>query len=201
MLLNLSDCQFSFDRWQKVRPSPRTVPCCCWEVVFTERRPSWERPQQPSAPSSLLKEQQGLFLFFFFQKCGLWALPCTPSGVMWPVGRSLGELSETTWGILLLQWHFVALLVNMFEALRAKSWDSVKVLPTSLFLSLSAFPCSSHCLCIDSINGLCLLPTFGRGSEAVLAEVPWRGGCQRMLLLTHQFLVLLGRSSPGPHLA
>lgn len=120
-----------------MRPSPRTVPCCCWEVAFTERRPSWERPQQPSAPSSLLKEQQGLFLFSFFSK-------------MWPLGSAMytqqcdvacgeepGELSETTLGILLLQWHFVELLVNIFEALRARRWDSVKVLPTSLCLSIS----------------------------------------------------------------
>lgn len=53
---------------------------------------TWERPQQPSAPC-LLKEQQGFFLFFFFQKCGLWALPCTSGSVMWHGG----EVQGTSW--------------------------------------------------------------------------------------------------------
>lgn len=34
MLLNLSNGPFSFYRWQKVRPSPRAVPACCWEVAL-----------------------------------------------------------------------------------------------------------------------------------------------------------------------
>ncbi|XP_040109280.1 probable protein BRICK1 [Oryx dammah] len=50
-------------------------------------------------PSSLqllplsLKNKRAYSCFSFFQKCGLWALPCTPRSVMWRVGRSPG----TSW--------------------------------------------------------------------------------------------------------
>lgn len=71
-----------------------------------------------------------------------------------------------------------------------------QILPTNIYLAVSQPKTPHFC-----INSPCLLPTFGWGWEAVLAEMPWWGGCQRMLLLTHQFLVLLGRSRPGPHLA
>lgn len=84
-----------------------------------------------------------------------------------------------------------------------KAWDSLLRSSPSLSFSLSGFLYSSHCLCIDSISSVCPLPTFDGGWEAVLAETltSWQGGCQRMLLLSQQFLVLLGRSSPDPQLA
>ena len=175
--------------------------------ALTARSLSWERPQQPSAPSSLLKEQQGLFLFFFFSK-------------VWPLGSAMhtqkcdvacGEQSRGPLGNIVR--HFTS-SVTFCRTTCQHIWGTESQKPGTLSrsspplsfspppLSLSwVFPYSSHCLCIDSINSPCLLPTFGWEWEAVLAEMLWWGGCQRMLLLTHQFLVLLGRPRPGPHLA
>ena len=90
-------------------------------------------------------------------------------------GEESGDLLETLLGILPLQERSVEVHVNTFEALRAKSLGLCQGPPhLSLFfsLSLSVFPYSSHCLCIDSINSPCLLPTFGWGGKQSWLRCP-----------------------------
>lgn len=135
-------------------------------------------------------------MFFLFKKCGLWGLPCTPRSVMWRVGRSPGTSGS-------IVRHFTSSVMfrtcqHIWGTESQKPGTPVKGLP-HLFLAVSVFPYSSHCLCIDSINSSCLLPTFGWGWEAVLAEMPWWDGCQRMLLLTwFNFLSFWGSQGQAP---
>lgn len=157
-------------------------------------------------PSSLqllplsLKNNRAYSCFSFFQSvafglcyahpevwCGVWG------GVRGPLGNIVRHFTSSG--------TFCRSTCQHFWGTESQKPGTLSRSSPPLSLSLSVFPYSSHCLCIDPINSPCLLPTFGWGWEAVLAEMPWWGGCQRMLLLTHQFLVLLGRSRPGPHLA
>uniref|UniRef100_A0A8C0DS27 Uncharacterized protein n=1 Tax=Balaenoptera musculus TaxID=9771 RepID=A0A8C0DS27_BALMU len=70
---------------------------------YRTKRPRGKGPSSLQLLPLSLKNNRAYSCFSFFQKCGLWALPCTPSSVMWRVGRSPGELSETTLGTLPLQ--------------------------------------------------------------------------------------------------
>lgn len=136
---------------------------------------------------------------------------------MWPLGSAIciwgydvacGEKSRGTLGNNIIHCTFS---VTFYRTTCQCIWGVQSQKPGTLcegphHMSLSlSLKLSLHLslLCTESINSLFLLPTFGGRWGAVLAEtlMPWQYGCQRMLLLTQQSLVIWGRSRPGPHLA
>ena len=76
LFVNLSNCQFPLTGDKRWDPHLELCHAAAGKLLYRTQAYVGKAPAA-SAPSSLLKEQQGLFLFFFFQKRGLWALPCT----------------------------------------------------------------------------------------------------------------------------
>lgn len=152
----------------------------------------WERP------SSLLLlllslQSDRAFSCFSFSKVAF-GLCCVPWGVMWHGGASSpGDLLETALGFFLFSnivWNYC----QCAWGVEGPKLGLSKVLPTSqslsLRLSFPTAPMASALISIHSQPSPCLWEV-----GAVLAETrALQCGCQKMLLLTHQFLVLGGQS-------
>lgn len=150
----------------------------------------WERP------SSLLHlplsfQQQGFFLFSFF-KSGLWALPCA-SG-MW---CGMGNKSRAPLGNSIRHFPFS---VTLFGTTCPCAWGvqrqrpglSVKSSPPHSFSQ--TFPTAPMASALI-VSTVCLLSACDRRwGQSWLRLRALQCGCQKMLLLTHQFLVLGGQS-------
>lgn len=129
---------------------------------------------------------------------------------MWPLGSVMytqecdeagGEESRETLGNNIKHFTFS---VTLCRTPCQQIWGSKSQKPgtlsrsspsLSLSLSLSLqLSLPLHWSCTQSLSP----PHLWSGWEAVLAKtfLPWRGGRQRMLLPTHQFLVHLGRPRP-----